>query len=124
MKQYTAAATVILVFVLQTLLHYFIGTTLGLSTDYFFQIYAFLFFITLFIILLIELSDLHFKEQLGFIFMAIIVFKFIAAIAFMKITDMSVAPQKYHFLIAYLMLIFVYTIYVARKLLRTDKKHQ
>ncbi len=123
MKQYTAAAIVILLFVVQSILHYLIGTQLHLSTEHFFQIYGFLFLITIVILLVIELSNIHFKEQLGFIFLAIIVFKFIVAFLFMKMTDMSEAPQKYHFLIAYLFLVIMFTIYVAQKLLNTDKKH-
>ncbi len=123
MKKYQSLSIVILVFVLQTLLHYFIGSYYGLANEQFFKIYGFLFFITLVVLLIVEFSNAYFKEQLGFVFLAIIVFKLIAAILFMKMTDMSQSPQKYHFLLAYLFLILVYTIYVAQKLLNTDKKH-
>lgn len=123
MKNYKAPIVVILVFVMQTILHYFVAQQLEVAPDLFFRIYGFLFFVILSAILIIELSHIAFKEQLGFIFLAIIVFKFVAGLLFLKMADLNHSPIKYHFLIAYLLLIFVLVFYVAEKLLNTDKKH-
>ncbi len=123
MKYYKSAMIVLLVFIIQSLIHYWIASYYELAQPLFFKMYGFLAFITLLVILIVEFTQQNFKEQLGFVFLAIIVFKFLAALFFMQLTELDQSSAKYHFLIAYLILIFIFTLYVASKLLNTDKKH-
>ncbi len=123
MKSYRAALIVVLIFLLQSILHYAIADYFDLATPLFFKMYGFLMFLTLLVIVLVEFTNRNFKEQLGFVFLAIIAFKFLAALFFMQLTNLDESSARYHFLIAYLLLILIYTLYVALKLWNTDKKH-
>lgn len=93
--------------------------------DYFWKIYAFIFLLFLVAMLLIELLEKNFKEQLGYFFLVIIALKLMSVKIFM---DSFSAKEETAFKISiislYLLSLILLTWLSAKKLLTQDQKKE
>lgn len=94
---------------------------LGVEKPYFRSIYIFVFLILIISILLIQVLEKSFKEQLGYFFLIVVAFKLFAAKLFIDSFDEYQESEfKMSLLILYLISLILITWFTAKKLLNTE----
>lgn len=73
-------------------------------------------------LVLVQLLEKSFKQQLGFMFLVIVALKLLSAKLFMnKFPEYKEDEFKFSFLVLYMMSLILITLYTAQKLLKSEK---
>lgn len=95
---------------------------MGIDKPYFMPIYIFTGLVFMVTLVLVQLLEKSFKQQLGFMFLVIVALKLLSAKLFMnKFPEYKEDEFKFSFLVLYMMSLILITLYTAQKLLKSEK---
>jgi hypothetical protein len=121
-RNFLKAAVYLGIFLMFTLIHFFVMNFIFKSQADFMPVYVFTGIVCGISLIIITEANEYFQKYLAFIFVGIIALKLIAAKIFMDKFDLIEENEyKFSFLTLYLISIVLITIFAARLLLRPEK---
>lgn len=115
----------ITLYMVMCLAHFFIfNFTVGCCQVIFFKYYLFLSLIFLLVITVMTISKIRFPEYLGFTFVGLVLVKLSLMFIVMNKLDLKEIPYyKFHFIIPYLISLFLLTVYAVNMISKGEKNH-